>query len=291
MKYKHNKKRNVGLLNEFFVRLITSCILNNDDKLLNEAKKIYKKYFTKGTEIYNELVLAKALYETNISTKEAALLLLEKIKKMAKKLDTKKLEQEKTNLLFEINRKLDKQQEFFRQEIPDYTLLGAIQILLEHWKNEENEQDFETIKAITNLEDKIINHLTRTPEEDKTNLFLDLTEDDINNLVLKIMLDKMNEKYKDFNDDQKKILQLYVFCIGNNENKHELKKLMQRIKNSILYHIESENYPNDVKEKLMEVKTLLENEFSPDKVDNINNNMIAFYLSAAELENNLKKPE
>ena len=61
VKLKHNKKRNVGLIYELFLKHMSNCLVDGDIASLKIATKILEKRFAKGTELYKEFRLFNAL--------------------------------------------------------------------------------------------------------------------------------------------------------------------------------------------------------------------------------------
>ena len=64
---KHNKKRNVGLIYELFLKHMSNCLVDGDIASLKIATKILEKRFAKGTELYKEFRLFNALAKTTAS--------------------------------------------------------------------------------------------------------------------------------------------------------------------------------------------------------------------------------
>ncbi len=52
--FKHNKKRNTGLVQEWFARYVASAILDHRDEDLVLAKKILMGSFRAGTQLAKE---------------------------------------------------------------------------------------------------------------------------------------------------------------------------------------------------------------------------------------------
>ena len=134
-KLKHNKKRNTGLLYEFFTRYIGKAILDNRDSDIVKSKSLLKKHFNRGTDLYKELKLFKALTESKISSREQALHLINRVREAVKYQSQARLDLEKTSLIHEINSNLNADL-FFEEAIQNYKQLGTIQVLLNTWRDE-----------------------------------------------------------------------------------------------------------------------------------------------------------
>jgi len=294
MSLKHNKKRNVGLLSEFFSHYIAKTIIDHKDKETEIAKNIYKKYFSKGTELYKEHKLFNILYKTKLKNKETAISLLAQIKENCKFQSQQKIDLEKTALLHEINSVI-KDNNFFNSEISDYKICATIQVLLNNWRNINNSLLSENIGEQSQLEDKIIEHICLTETTEKKPLVenvLSMTDKDVNQLVANIMLEKLNNKFgKTLTDEQRKIINLYMFCNESNEDKQKLFSILEEIKDRSLSAITTELQQikdEEIKVKLNEIKDLLRNDYYGNLSSNLEDDKISFYLSILKLEKELK---
>ena len=106
-KYKHNKKRNVGIIYELLLNHMSKCLLEDNKKDLNKLTKIIEKRFKKGTELYREFRLFNALATSTVSNIYVATSILAEAKNAARNIDLKKLEKEKSDLIRDINYKLN----------------------------------------------------------------------------------------------------------------------------------------------------------------------------------------
>ena len=70
MPFRHNKKRNIGLLSEFFSRYIANALVEKRYKDIEKAKNIWTEYVNPKTEIYKELSMFNALYNSSLKNKE-----------------------------------------------------------------------------------------------------------------------------------------------------------------------------------------------------------------------------
>jgi hypothetical protein len=96
--FKHNKKRNTGLIYEFLNRWIAISILENKDSNIIISKEILEKHFDKNSELAKELILFKTINESKELGRESAKDLIEKVKKINNKIIESRLELEKTAL-------------------------------------------------------------------------------------------------------------------------------------------------------------------------------------------------
>lgn len=206
MKLKHNKKRNVGLLYEFFSRFISQKIVEKKSKEVFVANMLLKKYFSKGTLLHKELNLFEALCETRVEHRETAFRILDDVKRAAKNIDHKKIESEKSLLISEINKKLNDNGKFFDYPVSNYKDLANIQNLINHYRGGVLVEEH----SARLLEDRIVSYLLEKKDrvEEQKDMF-DRSYD-INNLVVKIAINKFNEKYSNFNKFQRKLVESYI---------------------------------------------------------------------------------
>ena len=65
MTMKHNKKRNTAFLYECLIKEMTKAIVRGKLQKKQQIVETLKRYFSKGTPLYNDLQLYKQLMETN----------------------------------------------------------------------------------------------------------------------------------------------------------------------------------------------------------------------------------
>lgn len=278
---KHNKKRNAGLIFEFFSKYIGNCILENKDSNIAKAKLLLKKHFNPKTELYKELKLFKVLYEKKLDNKSEALQLLEKVKQAAKLQSESRLDLEKTSLIKDINISF-LNEGFFDQEVTDYKVFATIQLLLNSWRSSEL---FESIDQTFDLEQKLIEHITTKIIEEKR-ITEKNTAEDIDRLVVNLMTEKINNNFGSFlNEEQKSIINYFVFS--------EFSKLTAALSdvksNSIKLINEAKiEFMNDkfLIEKLNSLNSLLSNEYS--NINSANEDIVSFYLGLVNLKQELK---
>lgn len=293
LKLKHNKKRNVGLITEFISRNMSKSIVLKQDEQLEEAKKIWVKYFSKNTELSKEYRLFAALYETTVKNKETAASLLQIVREHSRKQDAVKLEKEKTALIQEINAsKLNEDKSFFDCEVSDYKNLATIQILLNSWRD----NNLSEIANVAALEDKLLEHLIAGPtspsealNENNQPEVLGTRDEDLDALVVTIMTEKFNRKYENvLTEDQKDIINAYVFSQTDASQKQKLSALLNEQRMQALSFVEYEiKTTTDARNqaKLKKIKGLLEE----NNIDHINDDVITFYVHVCKLKNELKE--
>lgn len=292
----HNKKRNSGLLNEFFARYIANALVEQNHAGIEKATNLYRKHFFGKTEISKEWKLFKVLYETNLTSKETARPLIEKVKIACNGIDLTLLESEKTKLVHDINNTLG-DKEFFKRAIPDYKLQASIQVLLNSWRDKKLT---ESISEMAGLEDMVLEHLVRSkvlPEGSSQYLAMDnLTMDkEIDSLVVNLMSEKFNTRFdKELVAEQRQIISDYAFSSSCDVSRGNLKETLDKVRSKTLTLVESvlnakkigkENLSEHLSKKLMGIKNLLLSEYKD--TSKLNDDTITFYLTLVKLEKEL----
>jgi len=290
MSLSHNKKRNVGLLREFFSKHIASCFVDKNKVQAEEANIIWSKYMKSGTELQKEMRLVSALMESKFDNKQIAYDFLMKVKQASKSISEKKLEREKTFLLREIHNKIE-DTNFFNRNVSNYVEIASIQLLLNNWIKEDKSIDSQNMQ----LEDKVLNLLcNKIVVESKHTKDLDalgtLKESDqvVDSLVVNIMNEKFNKKFAgQLTESQKYILREFIF----EDNQDKLKEKMISLKEETLSLLEKEVAKKSInavdRQRFQEIKSLLETDYS--KIDVIEEANVIFYMSISKLNEELKE--
>ncbi len=260
----HNKKRNVGVVYELLLRRVSECLVNENTKEAQETLNILSRRFRKGTALYKEFRLFRALAKSQISDADIARAILQEAKIAARSTDISMLEKEKSDLIREMNYNL-KDPMLYRRYVPDYKALATIQTLLNDWRDTSGSD----IERIALYESKVVSHLLE--EKEVANLE-DQRDQDVNGLVVKIMTEKINKKYgKDFDKDQRKILKLYAFSTSseNKNGKDNLENYLQEVSDQTIKNISllEKKTDNDIlKNKIAKVRDqiIVENKRDPD---------------------------
>ncbi len=280
----HKKIKNTGILFELLVRAITSDTLRGKD---SEAIKILNKYFSK-TELSKEYKLYETLIKKkNIKPSEAELI-LSTLLEVSKKLDQEKLKKEKYNLIKEIKQHYNIDN-FFKIKLPNYKTYAAFYILLEIINNEEYKSKLNLDQLISN-KTTLLEYLIESPKLDsieKEDIFEEFSkyDRDIRILSYKILLEKFNEKYKEFSPEQKQFLREFI---NLKDSAPVLKEFYNsKIKNlkQLIKELNKKTKDPATKIKVDGVVMLL-NELN--KKDKININILANLLQYYNLLNELK---
>lgn len=286
-KLKHNKKRNTGLLYEFFTRYIGKAILENRDSDIGKAKTLLKKHFNKGTDTYKELKLFKALSENTVSNREQALHLINRVRETVKLQSQARLDLEKTSLIHEVNANLNADL-FFEETIPDYKKLATIQVLLNTWRDETLK---EAVGETVQLEERLIEFMLEKRDcSDQLLEATQMTNEDVDRLVVNIMTEKVNKRYNNLNPEQKEIIRLFVFSNTDERSKDQLseslEKLKRRFVGTVAAHSHEFSTDTVLTNKLNEIRTTLQKDYDDTSV--ITEELVTFYLGLSKLEGEVK---
>ena len=286
-KLKHNKRRNTGLLYEFFTRYIAKAILEGKDSDIVKAKSLLKKHFNRSTDIYKELKLFKALTESSVSNREQALHLINRVREVVQYQSQARLDLEKTSLIHEINSNLNADI-FFEEAIRNYKQLGTIQVLLNTWRDETLKES--AIGETVFLEEKLVEFMLENKNIETNNKALEMTTEDVDRLVVNIMTEKVNKKYSNLDPEQKQIIQLYVFSKDNPEIQTKLSESLSALKRRFIGTLAANQHEFEedkvLTNKLNEVRNQLQRDYSDTTV--ITEDMVSFYLGLSKLEREVK---
>lgn len=226
---KHNKKRNVGLIYEFLVRTIADALVEGDNQKREMALKILKTHFSKKSELYREFRLFHSLVNTTVGKQTVADAILEAARTASKKYDSKKLDHEKSLLIRSINHKL-KDANFYNRRIDEYKIYATIQSLLNEWRSDNTLDIVQHAQYEEQLREWLLKEKeAKVVEEGQT---------DIDPLVEKIMLKKLNERYQGvLTEDQANIIKSYVFS-QMSEDKNEIISCLKAVQAEAVQHID-----------------------------------------------------
>jgi hypothetical protein len=281
MTTKHNKKRNVGIVYELLLNYITSSIVEGRNKDAKVAISIIENHFKKEKELYKEFRLFHALANSTVSDTHIVASILSEAKRAARKIDSKKLDKEKSALIRDINYKINKK-DFFYQQISNYRHLGSVQIALNEWR-----KDSPDLSKLIEFEKKIGEHLLK----EKTRETIDSLKNQVDashsdRLVLKIMTEKINTKYSNLSPSEREIISNYVFY-SSQDNEH-LKNYLSEKRTQALELLENfeENENNQILvEKVDRVREAITELDSHE----VNDESVVRFLTITKLINELGK--
>lgn len=280
----HNKKRNVGLLYEFLVRLISAALVEGNQAESESALQVLKKHFKPGTELYKEFRLVNSLMKVSVSNQGAAASILNEAKTAARQHDEKLLEKEKSFLIRDINHRLDKEGTFWDQPIAEYKMYATIQTLINDWRHPGQAP----LERLAEYEDRLMRWLTEEREDPKIKEELGGTVGE-NRLVFKLMMKKLNEKYGfALSPNQKAILREYVFTSSTGRDVDQLKGSLSEVKDNALLSIDkylATDSPNKyMTDKLKEARAAINAETLSEVNDSVITRFMLYMKLVSELE-------
>ena len=222
MKIKHNKKRNIGLLFAQLSQLVSESMVKGDVNTANRVLNLISKHYKPGTELFKEFRLFSAMVNTAASADSIAGSIINEAKSVSRMIDEKKLTQQKSALIKDINYALN-ESDFYSRRVADYKIYATIQTLLSEWRNLESD-----IVLISKFESELRQHLLKDKKIVNLN---EMKTPDVNHLVVDIMRKKIEEKFGTYlTADQINLLREYVF---SHEDKarflSEIKKIRLRV--------------------------------------------------------------
>lgn len=306
MTIKHNKKRNVGLLNEFFAQYMATAAVDFRFDDYNKAEAIWKKHFDKKTELGKELMIFENVANAKLKDRNVAFSMLREAKKIISKQNMESLEKEKTNLLHEINVKLQ-DAKFFDRPVENFKTNASIQILLNSWRESNNKTSPGTLREsmmflpnfseLSHIEEKVIDFMVeeKPPLPPFDQSILENTQEDIDRLVVDIFRQKINEKYNSsLNEDQKEIIGLYVFSNNSEESKIKLQAKLRSLKENVVKNLDKEikeGSDRTPRENLKEIRQYVDDKNYNITSSNISKNTINFYLAMADLKKEFERDD
>jgi len=213
-KAKHSKFRNTGILFELLTRQVTSDILSGKDESF--AKNILFKYFSESKELGKELQLYNFLVNEVAKDETQAEKYIEIVLKQRDKLNQKSLTSEKYNLIKEI-KDVYPINDLFKSSIKNYKVLASIYKIFENHSDKNSKFDVkEIVTSRTCIVENLcgIKKITKETEDEMINVYKQQNEE-VRLLSYKILVESLNEKYKDLDSNQKNLLKEYINSISN----------------------------------------------------------------------------
>jgi hypothetical protein len=201
--FKHNKKRSTGIVYEMLVRRLSQAMIDRNRGDYNTSLGIVKKYFGDGTVLGIEKELFDVIRNTRGITETAARRVLHEVQAHASKLDWKKIDIKKSNLIKEINYSFGK--DFFAEHrVPDYRFLATVQILID--MSRSGRTLTESVQKIQ-LEEVLVRYMTSTAAQ----ISESKSKEEIDQLVMSLVAKRFNEKYsQSLNKPQQVLLEKYI---------------------------------------------------------------------------------
>lgn len=214
-KVKHSKFKNTGIIFELLVRQITLEVLNGDTT--EKAKGIVKEFFAANTELNKELRLYDLLLKEKYNSESRAEKFIDTVNEAHTRIDVKKLQKEKYNLIKTINESFD-MNAFLSSPVSNYKVLASIYKIFEV----KTLTDYD-VKDVFNSKITLIENITSKPAKVNESKFgtdavvesYKKQDKDLRLLTYKILVETFNKKYSTLDDNQKNLLKEYINNITN----------------------------------------------------------------------------
>jgi hypothetical protein len=295
--FKHNKKRNTGLIQEFFSRYIAKALVEFREADVAKATTLWTKLLQESPELSRELGLVNGLYEGRFSDRGVALRHLSRIMEMAEKLDASKLWREKTRAIHEINKVFGPSGEFFDAKVDDFKVLASIQVLLNAWMTESVGSSGKL--AVSKLEEQVLEHMqtATTPPGEESEAF-GHTREDVDALVVEVFRKKFEEKYgSKLSEQQRALIGGYLFAGSHPESRSGFKLTLESIRAQTVQLIDRELSAGDPKIPRLQMQTIQRFLDTDYQVSSVRENCLIpeptllMYLAVSGLLDELKTPK
>ena len=120
---KHNKKRNTAFLYECLIKEMTKAVVRGESQKKQQIVETLKRYFSKGTPLYNDLQLYKQLMETKNLKESLGFRFMQEVRNDWDGLDRKEIFNQQSQLIKEFNNSLP---EAFGNFIPNYKSIATV---------------------------------------------------------------------------------------------------------------------------------------------------------------------
>lgn len=284
MSIKHSKYKNTGILFELLTRQITSDILSGRKE--PKAIPILEKYFNRNKELGKELVLYLSFFNGKKLSETKSLDYINIVVDQRKKLDNRKLKEQKYDLVKEIKENYDLRKFLFNR-VPSYKIYASI---YKSFECAVQGYTYDNVRELSSAKYTLVEYLCGETEnkniviESEVINTLREQEEDLRLLTYKLILEKFNKKYKKLNEDQKNLLREFLNKGTDTSHilqlaKNEAKKLSDSI-NKKIKHVQ-----NDVQKiKLAEIRNQLNNF---ESLKYVKNNHLTALMIGYELDSQL----
>lgn len=287
-KLRHSKFKNTGILFELLTRQITADILSGKDK--SEAKELLFKYFKENTELGKEWQLYNFLLNEKIKDEPHAERFFSVILEQRKKLNNKRLIEQKYSLIREL-KELYPLDQFLKANIKNYRVLASIFKIFENSTSYAAKFDVQEVYQAKNC---IVENIVDSPKkkvsnpEDDLISYYEKQSEDIRLISYKLLVEGLNKKYNDLDVEQKEILREFIRNVSNTNSLGDyINTKIDEIKIKLTESLNSVETNDVIRIKINEVMNQLDRIKPTNNV--VKDNQIMVLLLSYELLNELKK--
>jgi hypothetical protein len=252
-KFSHNKKRNGGLVYEFLVRQMGRSLIEQDQRGYGESLGIIKRFYPAGSSMNSEREYFNVIRGARGVSSENARKILGIVKDGYGRLDHRKIEIKKSNLIKDINHSFG--QGFYgRHRVPEYRLLASIQMFLDGCRPQRTLM--ESVQGVE-LEEALVRYMTSVPP-----VVTESKKEPVDQIVFTLASRRFQQKYADsLSSAQKRLLEGYTrSLVDDPENfRKDLVERRQVIMDDIAVSLHTKEVADDklMRERLVEASTIL----------------------------------
>ena len=211
MYIKHSKFKNTGILFEILVKKITGDTLSGKT---SPAIKIIKEYFV-NTELGKEYKLYETAFSNKNLSESRANVILNTILEQSKKLNRRKLKNEKYNLIKELKSHYDVE-DLFKTKLSDYKVQASFYTLLEIYNTKKSTDSNQIVDNKICILESITNHeVNKVKVKDVVLEEFKSYDKDLRTLTYHVLLENFNTKYDGLSTKQKTILKEFINSADN----------------------------------------------------------------------------
>jgi len=230
--FRHNKKRNTGLVYEQLVRRMALSMVDRDPENYLKALSIVKKYYSPGQPLAKEREIFEVISKSHGLSEQVARKVLSEIVKYASSIDEAKIDIKKSNLIKDIHHTFG--QDFFNvHRVSEYRLLASVQLLIEQSRNKKQNIS-EGVQKIQ-LEESLIKYMTVPLQENSSKN----RGEKVDGLVAALAMKKFEQRYSgSLNESQKKTIRRFM-NYSMTGNKDQFKREMEEERKGLLEKLEA----------------------------------------------------
>lgn len=270
---KHVKKYNTGIIYECLLKEISSDYVDNKNFQIDLVFHILERHFlSKKAPLKREASFFALIEGCEQLNENQAHQVLRDLETFAKNTDIKKLNEDKNNLINEVEAVLGKK--VLDHKLENYKILATIEQLLEHYRDIKS---FGSALEKVKLENEVVSYLTsqRNLNEDFVNP--QSANEGLDKFTIAVAMNNMKKKYETLSEEQMLIIKESVTTKDINKVKDMEQSKINEIKIGI----------NNVKdESLKEQLQNIVNEYKP--IENFSNDSLVKTLSYFELSKTIK---
>lgn len=207
---KHNKIKNTGIIYQVLVRKIVQQSINN---MPSVAYTIFNRYFKKDKELTKQLELYNLMLETKYDTEAKAAALLEQLTQLRMNIDEVKLQREKYACIKQMKANYNLKK-IFQAKLNNYKLYASVYKIFQSLKY-KSYNPLNIIEAKHNMINHMINPMRQQKQKIQELQQFSAKSKADKESILKIFVEKFNQKYQTLRTKQKQLLKKYAYYMSD----------------------------------------------------------------------------